>query len=516
MRIKPYFAIAFCLMIMMSSTVSAATITVDDSGGKDYTTIQAAINAANDTDTILVYPGTYVENVDVNKSVTIKSQTGNPDDTVVQGVVPAEHVFNVTKDNVTISGFNATALIFGAGIYLDGVANCTVTNNRVYGWQAIYLWESSNNTLENNTIPNSFYGIFLWYSNNNTLNNNIVLKGANGIRFDSSINNTLDNNTATNSLFGIRFENASYNMLINNTVNSNNENGIHLSGSNNNTLINNTVCNSPLSGIVLEAGIYPSVSSNNMLIDNIVCNNTLSGIVLEAGSNNNTIYNNFFNNTNNTQIEGTSTGNVWNTTKTAGTNIVGGPFLGGNYWATPSGTGHSQTCTDTNNDGFCDSHFDIDASNTDYLPLTINASIDIEKSTNGFDEDTDTLPGIAIGDVVIWKYIVTNTGNVPLDNIVLIDDRQGIIPCPKNTLSPGESMECEMEGVAEYGHHINVANVTGQFGDLFAGDEDVGEYYGYEPGDSDWEPPVVPTANPFLTVGVLGIALVLFLRREQE
>ncbi|WP_406661458.1 SdrD B-like domain-containing protein [Methanolobus sp. ZRKC3] len=142
--------------------------------------------------------------------------------------------------------------------------------------------------------------------------------------------------------------------------------------------------------------------------------------------------------------------------------------------------------------------------------------IDVEKYTNGFDEDSDILPGIVIGDVVKWKYVVTNTGNVPLDNIVLNDDRQGIIPCPKITLSPGESMECEMMGVAEYGHYINVANITGQFDDLFVSDEDVGEYYGYEVGDSDWEPPVVPTAGPFITAFVLGVFMILLLRMDKR
>ena len=48
-----------------------------------------------------------------------------------------------------------------------------------------------------------------------------------------------------------------------------------------------------------------------------------------------------------------STGNLWSTTKTAGVNIVSGPMLGGNYWATPQGTGFSQTSTDVDDDFIC-------------------------------------------------------------------------------------------------------------------------------------------------------------------
>lgn len=60
--------------------------------------------------------------------------------------------------------------------------------------------------------------------------------------------------------------------------------------------------------------------------------------------------------------------NDWNVTETNGTNIVGGPSLGGNYWATPDGTGWSQVTPDRG-DGFCTAPFAYDGNNTDYLPL---------------------------------------------------------------------------------------------------------------------------------------------------
>ena len=40
--------------------------------GEFFGTIQAAVDAASDGATIVVYPGTHVENVNVNRQLTIK------------------------------------------------------------------------------------------------------------------------------------------------------------------------------------------------------------------------------------------------------------------------------------------------------------------------------------------------------------------------------------------------------------------------------------------------------------
>ncbi len=58
-----------------AKTVSAATITVCASGC-DYPTIQAAIDAASDGDEILVGPGTYTENITINKNIKLRSVEG--------------------------------------------------------------------------------------------------------------------------------------------------------------------------------------------------------------------------------------------------------------------------------------------------------------------------------------------------------------------------------------------------------------------------------------------------------
>jgi len=84
-----------------------------------------------------------------------------------------------------------------------------------------------------------------------------------------------------------------------------------------------------------------------------------------------TIYNNYFNNNINLQIEDEFAGTTLNTTKTKGTNIIGGPYIGGNFWGSPSGDGFSQTQLDANNDGIAESMFQINENNIDYMPLVI-------------------------------------------------------------------------------------------------------------------------------------------------
>ncbi|WP_456474655.1 NosD domain-containing protein, partial [Candidatus Pyrohabitans sp.] len=131
------------------------------------------------------------------------------------------------------------------------------------------------------------------------------------------------------------------------------------------TLTNVTVKN--LNVTNWNNGIYYLNVQNGIIVNNTIENNYY-GVYLSS-STGNTIYNNYFNNTNNAQDTGT---NFWNATRTSGTNIVGGPYLGGNLWALPDGTGFSQNetaCSDADEDGICDSNYTVSTGNVDYLPL---------------------------------------------------------------------------------------------------------------------------------------------------
>jgi parallel beta-helix repeat protein len=109
-------------------------------------------------------------------------------------------------------------------------------------------------------------------------------------------------------------------------------------------------------------------SRSNILSKNRIISNSEYGLyMLESG--NSSIYNNYFNNTNNTYLRGLNTGTNLNTTLVRAENILNGDYRGGNYWATPEGDGFSQTHTDKDGDGICDVAYVVDKECVDYLPL---------------------------------------------------------------------------------------------------------------------------------------------------
>ena len=89
-------------------------------------------------------------------------------------------------------------------------------------------------------------------------------------------------------------------------------------------------------------------------------------------------------------------------------------------------------------------------------------TIKLIKYTNGEDADVPTGPEVAYGGVVTWTYDITNTGNVTLTNVTLVDDIEGGITCPQQQLLPGEGMTCILTGIAStLGQYANTAVVTG-------------------------------------------------------
>ena len=77
-----------------------------------------------------------------------------------------------------------------------------------------------------------------------------------------------------------------------------------------------------------------------------------------------------------------------------------------------------------------------DADPSRYFGVTTNPAIDIEKATNNQDADiAGTGPLVPVGDIVTFTYLVTNTGDVPLLNVVVVDDN-GTPGAPGDDFTP--------------------------------------------------------------------------------
>lgn len=197
----------------------ASVITVDDNGGGNYSTIQEAVNNAQNGDTILVSHGLYKENIKVNKELTILSHStllGDQTDlTYVIGAVPEEGIFGIHSSNVTIEGFYIVGSPLGTvfhktGIYLERVQNCSLINNTlILNDLGIFLNGSQGNYISGNLISLGSDGISLNDSENNIMSNNLVVTNSHGILLNNSVNNTLINNTANSSTIGIYQTNGS-------------------------------------------------------------------------------------------------------------------------------------------------------------------------------------------------------------------------------------------------------------------------------------------------------------------
>ncbi|MDR7665830.1 NosD domain-containing protein [Methanosarcina sp. Z-7115] len=376
-------AVAFLIFTLSSGIGTPAEILI-----RPGESIQAAVDNASSGDVIIIKPGNYTENIIIStQNLTIRSDSGNPEDTVVMANNPNINVFQTRANNTTISGFKVKAAKYTdvTGIYLSGCSNCTIANNNLSeNSLGIYLSNSKNNTISDNKVNlNEKYGIQLVYSEGNILLNNSADSNHHGIILENNCSdNNLTSNTAdSNRGYGFYLINSSINNLNNNTINKN-DMGIYLTNSNMSIISGNNISenirygiwvshsnSNIISGNIIREsnwGIHLNSSDNNILSGNILASNDVSGLSMCPACDNNTVFNNYLNNIFNADIGNKR--NTWNIKRTEGTNIVGGPYLGGNFWASPDRTGFSEIAPDADENGISDLNYN-GTNFTDYLPL---------------------------------------------------------------------------------------------------------------------------------------------------
>ena len=166
-RLGVVFLAAIAISLCCVRAAEAATIHVP----ADQPTIQQAISAASNGDTILVAPGTYNENINfLGKAITVAS-TGGPSVTTIDG--------GGTESVVTFSSGEANSSVLEGFTITNG--NASVNNLYTGGGVAIFY---ASPTIKNNVVTNnaacSGGGIGLYVSPNAVIKGNSVTQNSGG------------------------------------------------------------------------------------------------------------------------------------------------------------------------------------------------------------------------------------------------------------------------------------------------------------------------------------------------
>lgn len=389
-------------------TTGHTTWVVDDDQPADFSSIQAAINAAYKGDTVQVRAGTYCENVVLNKTLVLVGE--NPQNTIVSG--NASVTLNITVDNATVTGFTIKGgTVTGIEVSSDynNINGNTMTNNSIGLW----VHKNYNNITENNMTANPNCGISLENAFFTRITGNLI-SGCKGTAIDfrySGNNLLLENNIngSSSSFVILLAASSSYNVLTGNNL-TGGSNAIIIQcdeGANNNEISGNNITGTngnAMSGICLFSSSNNNISRNNVThcwegiglhnlfgpsLNNTVSancltsnlqgirlirclNNTISGNNITANSwygigilssDNNAIYHNSLVD-NSKQVENINDfggNNSWDN----------GYPSGGNYWSDYVGVdlykGPHQDVV--GGDGIGDTPYVIDANNRDNYPL---------------------------------------------------------------------------------------------------------------------------------------------------
>ena len=288
--------ILLCPVFIFSNTIKVPT---------EFSTIQEAINAAQNGDTILVSDGIYDGDINFNgfaaDSVIIKSESG-PDNCIIDcqnESFSIGFIFNSSDCKSTIDGFTIKNATMGIWAYANSVP--TIKNNVIDSCGVgINCGSDANPNITSNTIRNcggfsEGGGIYVSWSspkiNDNVIINNYSSKGG-GIYCKNSTPSIIDNTIEDNSGGGIYCIDSNVEIEYNTIRNNINEGENTTSSLGGGIYINNTPAEIVLNDIrnnsaAKGGGIYcidasPSIRQNRIFENNgggIYCDNASPTII---------------------------------------------------------------------------------------------------------------------------------------------------------------------------------------------------------------------------------------------
>ena len=200
-----YFVLAAC------SVGNAATLTVGAAG--QFQSIQQAVDHAQPRDIIEVHAGIYNENLLIDKQLTLLGI----DRPVVRGTGSAS-VIVITADSCVLRGFRvehsgADLQTENSGILLRSSYHLIEQNELTDVLYGIYFYRSHGNTVRWNTIRGRKEleagergaGLHLWDSPDNTIEDNQISEMRDGMYIQSCNGNQIRRNHVSNLRYGLHY-----------------------------------------------------------------------------------------------------------------------------------------------------------------------------------------------------------------------------------------------------------------------------------------------------------------------
>ena len=185
--------------------------TVSNSVPADFTSIQAAVNAASPGDTVFVHAGVYKEpQINVKKPLTLMGE--NKTSTILDGDPGRVRMYVQNTVDVVVTGF---AFQNGFGIYSTASKNVSITDNLITNSsQGIVLINAENNTINKNVLSKNIFSLSLSDSYNNKISDNLIVGGDQTITVDHSNLNQIVGNYVPY----IRFSYSNSNVVFHNDI----------------------------------------------------------------------------------------------------------------------------------------------------------------------------------------------------------------------------------------------------------------------------------------------------------
>ncbi|MCI0497600.1 MAG: right-handed parallel beta-helix repeat-containing protein, partial [Thermoplasmata archaeon] len=253
---------ALALLSILSLTFATggegATIVVDDDPGpwRNHSLIQSAIESASPGDTVRVFSGHYLENIEVTKRLAL--QGNGSADTIIEGNGTG-NVVRLAADGVTLSGFEVrNGGDAGAGVRIDSGSKPYPPGTR-------------NNVVEDNVIcENSGHGIQVNVSDFHELRQNTIRdNGMSGIDLERSGGISIEDNVILNNTVGIRLFRSDVNWIRRNDINESRNIGIYFQqDADGSEVTNNTIAYSTYYGVCFLTDSNGNDVYHNDFIDN--------------------------------------------------------------------------------------------------------------------------------------------------------------------------------------------------------------------------------------------------------